>query len=69
MAARAKEAKVAITLKRREAAAALGVSLRHFERYIQPHLPCVYSGSLRLYRVADLQRWADDQVAREGAGG
>ena len=52
-----------LLLSRREAAEALGVSLSHFQRHIQPHIPCVYSGQLRLYRPADLERWAE-QTAR-----
>lgn len=43
-------------LTRQEAAAALGMSLSHFQRHVQPYLPCVYSGQLRLYRPADLER-------------
>ncbi len=42
-----------------EAAAALGMSLSHFQRHVQPFLPCVYSGQLRLYRPADLERWSE----------
>jgi hypothetical protein len=53
-------------LSRREAAAALGVSLRHFQRHVQPFVPCVYSGQLRLYRPQDLERWAEDQAYGEG---
>jgi hypothetical protein len=52
-----------LLLSRKEGADALGVSLSHFQRHIQPHLPCVYSGQLRLYRPADLERWAE-QAAR-----
>lgn len=48
-----------LLLTRREAAAALGVSLSHFQRHVQPHLRCVYSGQLRLYRPGDLERWAE----------
>jgi hypothetical protein len=44
-------------LSRRDAAAALGMSLRHFQRHVQPHLRCVYSGQLRLFPVAELERW------------
>lgn len=44
---------------RREAARRLGVSLSHFQRHVQPHLRCVYSGQLRLYRPADLEGWAE----------
>jgi hypothetical protein len=53
-------------LTRREAAATLGMSLRHFQRHVQPFVRCVYSGQLRLYRPRDLERWADDEACREG---
>ena len=46
-------------LTRREAAASLGMSLSHFQRHVQPYLPCVYSGQLRLYRPEDLERWSE----------
>ncbi len=49
-------------LTRQEAAAALGMSLRHFQRHVQPYVRCVYSGQLRLYRPRDLERWADRQA-------
>jgi hypothetical protein len=55
-----------LLLTRREAAAALGMSLRHFQRHVQPFLPCIYSGQLRLYRPRDLERWAEDEACREG---
>jgi hypothetical protein len=55
-----------LLLSRREAAAALGVSLRHFQRHVQPFVPCVYSGQLRLYRPRDLERWAEDEAYGEG---
>jgi hypothetical protein len=51
-----------LLLTRREAAEALGMSLSHFQRHVQPWLPCVYSGHLRLYRPADLEQWVADQV-------
>ena len=53
-------------LTRREAATALGMSLRHFQRHVQPHLRCVYSGQLRLYPVRDVERWAEDEACRQG---
>jgi hypothetical protein len=53
-------------LTRQEAAVALGMSLRHFQRHAQPFLLCVYSGQLRLYRPRDLERWAEDETCREG---
>jgi hypothetical protein len=42
------------------------MSLRHFQRHVQPFVPCVYSGQLRLYRPGDLERWAEDEACREG---
>jgi hypothetical protein len=54
-----------LALSRRDAPAALGVSLRHFQRHVQPHLRCIYSGQLRLYPVAELERWMNDQGAPE----
>ena len=53
-------------LTRREAAATLGMSLRHFQRHVQPFVPCVYSGQLRLYRPSDLEQWAENATCREG---
>jgi|GraSoiStandDraft_24_1057298.scaffolds.fasta_scaffold670745_2 excisionase family DNA binding protein len=45
------------TLTRREAAAALGISLNHFERKVQPELKVVTSGQLILIPVSELERW------------
>ena len=56
-----------LMLTRAEAAGALGVSLRHFQRHVQPHLPCIYSGQLRLYPVTELQRWIDQQASPKDA--
>ena len=53
-------------LTRREAAATLGMSLRHFQRHVQPHVRCVYSGQLRLYPLRDLERWAESEACRRG---
>jgi hypothetical protein len=49
-------------LTRQEAAATLGMSLRHFQRHVQPFVRCVYSGQLRLYRPRDLERWANTEA-------
>jgi hypothetical protein len=54
-------------ITRDEAAQALGVSLSHFKRHVQPHLPCVYSGRLRMYRPADLERWVDQNLTTRQA--
>lgn len=52
-----------LLLTREESASSLGMSLRHFQRHVQPHLPCVYSGQLRLYRPEDLRRWTEGAAA------
>jgi hypothetical protein len=49
-------------LTRQEAAESLGMSLSHFQRHVQPHIPCVYSGQLRLYRPRDLAEWAEREA-------
>jgi hypothetical protein len=51
-----------LLLTRREAAEALGMSLSHFQRHVQPRLRCVYSGQLRLYRPRELERWIDREL-------
>lgn len=56
-----------LLLTRREAAEALGMSLSHFQRHVQPWLPCVYSGHLRLYRPADLEQWIVDHLDTDEA--
>jgi len=53
-------------MTRRDAADWFGVSLSHFQRHIQPHLRCVYSGRLRLYRLEDLERFADQAACEPG---
>ena len=44
-------------------AGALAMSVRHFERYVQANVPCVYCGQLTLYRLRDLERWADSRAS------
>ena len=46
-----------LLLTRREAAAALGMSLNHFARHVQPELKVVLSGQLVLIPVRELERW------------
>ena len=53
-----------IALTREEAAAALGMSLDSFEKYVQPHLRMIRRGRLRLVPVPELERWAAE--AAEG---
>jgi hypothetical protein len=55
-----------VTLTREEAAAALGVSLSHFERHVQPELRLIYSGSARLVPVRELETWAQRAATLAG---
>lgn len=54
---------------REESACILGMSLSHFQRYVQPHLRCVYSGSLRLYPPGELRRYVERWLDGTGVGG
>lgn len=53
-----------IALAKPEAAAALGMSTDSFERYVMAHVRCVRRGRLRLFPVAELERWANDNAER-----
>jgi len=55
-----------LALSRPEAAAALGMSLSHFQRHVQPHLRCIYCGQLRLYPVSELLRWVQENACEGG---
>jgi hypothetical protein len=48
-----------IALAKPEAAAALGMSVDSFDRYAAPGLRCIRRGRLRLFPVAELEKWAD----------
>ena len=47
-----------------EAAASLGVSVDHFQRYVQPHLRLIRLGNRTLVPVAELERWAEQAAER-----
>lgn len=49
-----------IALTKPQAAAALGVSVDSFERYVQPHVKVIRRGRIRLFAVSELQRWASE---------
>lgn len=53
-----------VTLSREEAAAALGMGLDSFERYVQPEIRMVRLGRLRLVPLRELERWAEDHAER-----
>lgn len=53
-----------IALAKPAAAAALGMSIDSFERYCMADVRCIRRGRLRLFPVAELQRWANDNAER-----
>ena len=55
-----------LALNQNEAAESLGMSVDHFERHVKSDLPVVYSGALRLYPIAELQRWLAERSLRGG---
>jgi AraC-like DNA-binding protein len=53
---------MALLWTRKKAAEELGMSLSHFQRHVQPYLPCVYSGRLRMYRPEDVEQGVDEML-------
>ncbi|MDQ6821374.1 MAG: hypothetical protein M3076_13740 [Actinomycetota bacterium] len=51
-----------LLLSRKEAAAALGVSVDTFERRVQPVIKLVPCGQLLLVPVKELERWCDEHA-------
>jgi hypothetical protein len=51
-----------LALRKLEAAAALGLSDESFDRYVRPTVRAVRVGGMRLYPVAELQRWLADNA-------
>lgn len=56
---------VRLALSRAEAAASLGMSMRHFQRHVQPYVRCIYTGQLRLYPVGELERWITEHQSQQ----
>lgn len=54
----------AVALNRPEAAASLGMSVDSFDRYVAAEVRVIRCGSMRLYPLADLERWADENAER-----
>ena len=55
-----------VLLTKKEAAQALGMSVRHFERHVQRFLRCVHSGQLTLYPLRDIERWVREAATVGG---
>jgi hypothetical protein len=53
-----------LALTKREAAAALGMSVDSFERHVQPELRVVRRGRLRLFALTEIERWLRENGAK-----
>ena len=53
-----------LALTKREAAAALGMSVDSFERHVQPELRVVRRGRLRLFALSEIERWLRENGAK-----
>jgi hypothetical protein len=56
-----------LALQRKDAAAALSISADSFDRHVRPHLRCCYIGEIRLWPVAELDRWLDSHAMLPGS--
>ena len=52
----------AIALPPAEAAAALGMGETAFREHVAPEVRVIFRGRMRLYPVAELTRWADENA-------
>jgi hypothetical protein len=52
-----------IALQRKHAAEVLDISPEHFDRFVRPRVRCVYVGSLRLWSLAELERFLAEHAA------
>jgi hypothetical protein len=50
-----------VLLTRQEAAESLGMSLRTFQRHVQPHVRIVATGQLRLVPPSEPDRWISER--------
>jgi len=51
-----------VTVSRDKAAALLDVGETYFKQTIAPELPVIRLGRRKLYRVRDLERWAEENA-------
>ncbi len=57
---------IQLAYQRKDAAAALGLSVDSFDRHVRPELKCVYVGDARLWPVAELERWLAERAILPG---
>jgi hypothetical protein len=55
-----------LAYQRKDAAAALGLSVDSFDRHVRPTLKCVYVGDTRLWPVKELERWLAERAMIPG---
>jgi hypothetical protein len=48
----------------KDAPAALGIGKTSFEKYVVPEVRCIRLGSMRVYPVAELERWLERHAER-----
>lgn len=53
-----------LALPREEAAAAVGMAAKTFDRIARPDLRSIRRGGVLLWLVADLERWADENAEK-----
>jgi hypothetical protein len=51
---------ISLALQRKDAAAALGIGVDHFDREVRPFIRVRRCGALRLWPVSELERWLDN---------
>lgn len=51
-----------VLVSRADAASMMGLSLRHFQRYVQPDLPVVRIGRRTLVPVIEVEHWISERV-------
>lgn len=51
-----------LAVPREEAAAALGMSAKSFDQYVRPFIRAIRRNGVLVYRVADLERWTDENA-------
>lgn len=51
-----------LLVSRKDSAAMLSMSVDHFERYVQPHLPFVKTGRLLLFPLSELEAWVEREL-------
>lgn len=55
-----------LAYQRKDAAAALGISVDTFDRHVRPDLRCVYVGDTRLWPRRELERWLAERAMIPG---